>query len=294
MTNQPKHEEAGSEGGSDTEAGKPQSHARQEPVAQSGLEKKLRTQQNDYCDCGKEAFPQYSQHAANCLGNAFKEAADEISRLRAELAAWKASEIYCREQILALRAALASSIEATTPVSHGNEKNCVDLSGTNQQEPRSSTEALRAFAESVLIYRIEGDEDYVRLSFGGEEIAARLYATPAGIALLKMEASRVAATKAVEERGDGSATGRPTQFSIEAVKPPEPAVERSGWQSVPKEEMLDATREVLKGVRAMLSAAPSVPGDGRGQHHPDTQAALPCAADDVAQERPEQERGERK
>lgn len=52
---------------------------------------------------------------------------------------------------------------------------------------------LSAFAEAVLIARIEGDEGYLLLKFDGRQIARIQAACPAGIALLKMEAARRAA-----------------------------------------------------------------------------------------------------
>jgi hypothetical protein len=64
----------------------------------SDIVEMLSKRQNDFCDCGKEAFPEYSTHADNCLGNAFKEAADEISRLRSELSTAREMEQHWRDK----------------------------------------------------------------------------------------------------------------------------------------------------------------------------------------------------
>lgn len=49
---------------------------------------------------------------------------------------------------------------------------------------------LKAFADAILIYQVEGDDDHVWLSFGGQNIVIHKTNSAEGIALLKMEAAR--------------------------------------------------------------------------------------------------------
>jgi len=56
---------------------------------------------------------------------------------------------------------------------------------------------LKEFADSILIYQVEGDEEHVWLKFGPAHIVIHKANSAEGVALLKMEAARRAAiTKA--------------------------------------------------------------------------------------------------
>lgn len=52
---------------------------------------------------------------------------------------------------------------------------------------------LKAFAESFLIYQVEGDEEFIWFRVGGEDIACIRAESTQGNALLKVEAARRAA-----------------------------------------------------------------------------------------------------
>lgn len=49
---------------------------------------------------------------------------------------------------------------------------------------------LKAFAEGVLVYTVEGDPEHVWLRFGGADIVVHKTTSAEGVTLLKMEAAR--------------------------------------------------------------------------------------------------------
>lgn len=59
---------------------------------------------------------------------------------------------------------------------------------------------LKAFADSVLIYQVEGDDEHVWLRFGDQHICIMKSNSAEGVALLKMEAARRAAIAKAEGR----------------------------------------------------------------------------------------------
>lgn len=64
----------------------------------------------------------------------------------------------------------------------------MDAMAADNQRLRAECEGLRAAAKSFSIYTIEDDEDSIRLSAGGSQIACWGANSPQGIALLKLDA----------------------------------------------------------------------------------------------------------
>lgn len=86
-------------------------------------------------------------------------------------------------------------------VSAGRKRICSINSNSALPKPERDDNAhliagapdLKAFADSILIHTVEGDENHIWLKFGSAGIVVHHIASAEGIALLKMEAARKAA-----------------------------------------------------------------------------------------------------